>query len=204
MEIVQALADLPLYAKVLVALGLSAWIVLIASWDEIFPPQAVLPQVEQARPAQDGQKATPSDQKSQDRVLAAVPIGEIKGTFMVSDPVVGPDGSIKDGEGGTPFFIPEIKPFSSKDVCLRSSGERWACGLRAYATLRNSIAHRVIRCQNTGAPDAPRASCRMDGQNLVLILIQNGLAELKDDVQNQDLRGAEAKAKAERVGIWDR
>ncbi len=211
-EMAEALALLPLYAKVLVAVGIAAWVVLVADWNEFFPAPAPKPavKVEQAVPPAPVQAAIPakaataSPEKSEDRVPTQAPTAELTGAFTLDDPRVGPDGSIRNGEDGAPFFLSELKPFNSKDVCTRSDGERWACGLHAYATLRNSIAHKTIRCTNDGSQQEPSVSCELGGKNLALILIDNGLVELKDGVQSQDLRRAQAKAKASKTGMWDR
>ncbi len=207
LDIAQAIALLPFYAKVLVALGLSAWIVLVADWDEIFPPHVPPPAIRADRSQASEVPAppvTPVDRKAEDRIPVAAAPSELTGSFTISDPRVGPDGSITNGEDGPPFFLTELKSFSSKDVCTRASGDRWACGLHAYATLRNSIAHKTIQCVNKGSREEPRITCQMGGENLALILVQNGLVELKDDVQDQDLLRAQAKAKAGLLGIWDR
>jgi hypothetical protein len=209
LEIVQALALLPLYAKVLVAVGLAVWVVVVADWNEIFPappsPAAPAAKVEQRAPAAPAQAAIrPAEQKSEDRIPVQAPAGGLPGAFTINDPRVAPDGSIRNGEDGAPFFLKELKPFNSKDVCTRSDGERWACGLHAYATLRNSIAHKTIRCTNDGSKEEPRVSCRIGGENLALILVNNGLVELRDGVQDRDLLRAQSKAKAARTGIWNR
>jgi len=203
LEMAQALAALPLYGKVLVAVGLSAWVVLIADWNEIFPSPP--PKIEQAQPAEPVQTAAaPADQKIEDRVSVSVQADELKGRFTIADPHVAPDGSIKSGADGQPFFLSEIKRFTSKDVCNRSNGERWACGLHAYATLRNTIEHKAIQCANSGSEEQPKISCHIGGQSVALILVKNGLVELKDDAQDPDLLQAQATAKKARIGIWDR
>jgi endonuclease YncB( thermonuclease family) len=143
-------------------------------------------------------------QKEEGRVSAPAPAAELPPKFTIFDPRVGPDGSIAEGENGRPFMLTEIMPFSSKDVCIRADGERWACGLHAYATLRNSVVHKSLQCTNEGSPDDPRISCQIDGRNLALILISNGLAELKEGIQEADLLRAQGKAKAAKIGVWNR
>src|SRR5690348_7479874 len=129
LEMAQALALLPLYVKIAVAFALAAWIVLVADWHEFFPPAPPpAPLVSQQKPAEPPQVQVP-EQKTEDRVAVARPASDLTGNFAVSDPRVGPDGSIREGEDGPAFFLSEIKSFSSKDVCTRADGERWACGL---------------------------------------------------------------------------
>ncbi len=120
---------------------------------------------------------------------------------IFAEPSVQPDGSISGN--GRVFHLYGIKQFDSKKLCTRASGERWACGLHAYATLRNTVAKKTIVCDpRTIVGNAVSATCRVGTLDLALMLIREGLVEA-DDIGDVELSRAQALAKISKVGIWD-
>lgn len=121
--------------------------------------------------------------------------------ISITDPKVGRDGTI--GSDHQPIALHGIKPFDARNVCTRASGERWACGLQAYATLRNELAYKTIVCEPKQIlADSLSATCRMGDQNVAAILVRRGLAETAAGA-DADLIAAQAEARQRKVGIWD-
>jgi hypothetical protein len=124
-------------------------------------------------------------------------------TFSITNPEVRPDGSIKFGDKSV--FLDEVEPFTRKDVCSRASGERWACGLYAFAALQNSIANQTIACSERSATErSVNASCRANGLNIADFVLKSGLARLRPTVSDPDLGRIQERAQTARIGIWDR
>ena len=122
--------------------------------------------------------------------------------LVIEEPMVQPNGSII-GNRQT-LYLYGIKPFDSKTVCTRSSGARWACGLHAYATLRNAIAKKTIVCDpKTLMPNGISAICRMGTTDIALTLVRDGLVELDGNVVGSEMVNAQTFAKNRKLGIWD-
>jgi endonuclease YncB( thermonuclease family) len=123
--------------------------------------------------------------------------------IVVTDPQVQPDGTIM--AKGQAIYLYGINPFDSKQLCTKSSKERWACGLHAYADLRNSVAQKTIICDPKSIrPGGVTAACRLGETNIAAMLVGHGLAEVAQGVTDSDLLKAQDSARAQRLGIWDR
>jgi endonuclease YncB( thermonuclease family) len=206
-DVLREMAALPLPAKLLIALALIANFLVITQWERLpfaaasasRAPVVQAPAVERrdfnfedmsAVEAPDAAAA----QKAQLRRMA---------TITIEDPKVESDGSIRND--GQTLFLYGIKRFDSKAVCTRASGDRWACGLQAYATLRNELAHKTIVCEPKKILErALAATCRLNGLDVALILIRKGLVEVADDADVPDLLQVQAAARTARLGVWDR
>ena len=202
----EEIAFLPLYAKVLLALLVATAILVVGEWIDVPGPvnEKKIAATAPALPPQvAAEPTTTRTDKTDERAPTEAEQSGLSGRFSIFDPKVTPNGSIK-GEGRPAFFLSELKPFSAQDVCTRLSGVRWACGLQAYATLHNDIAKKKIDCANSGTVEQPEVSCELGSQNLALVLVKPGLAELKDAVRDPALQKAQMNAKAVRLGIWDR
>lgn len=197
-----AVGHLSMAVKAVIVFAMAAEVALIISWHPIQARDPAPPPARAASALADPvNEAAKIGKKVPDRVLAPEP--DPNQLITIEDPEVGPDGSISGG--AAPFFLAEISRFTSKDVCTRASGERWACGLHAYATLRNSIAHKTIQCTPAAGPDAELlSSCRLDERNLSALLLRDGLAQLRDGIDDEQLLRVQADAKLKRTGIWDR
>lgn len=213
---------LPLPAKILVALGISTIFVVITQWERLgldvqwerltrkqppavtvskTPVPVPVPPQQSEKRSFDFPAAPPADTKS----AAAVEALLLKriGRLNIVNPQVQPNGSIIGN--GQIVYLFGIKQFDRNTLCKRASGERWACGLRAYATLRNSIEHKAIDCEpKKQLSNGTSALCRMGSTNVASILVRAGLADLEDDTGDVELRNAQAFAKSRKLGIWDR
>jgi endonuclease YncB( thermonuclease family) len=123
--------------------------------------------------------------------------------IVITNPEVESNGSII--ANGETYYLYGIKPFNSRQVCTRASGERWACGLHAYATLRNTLAHKTIVCdpKNT-LPNGLSVLCRIGSTDVASILVGSGVAELDGSSDDADLAKAQDFAKSHKLGIWNR
>jgi endonuclease YncB( thermonuclease family) len=155
-------------------------------------------------PNLDQRSMNPAPPHPSDETLAAAVqahLIERLGRMVIDDAKVRPDSSISGDK--QILFLYGIKPINSKQVCTRPSGERWACGLHAYATLRNSIEHKKIICDPKKIfSDGVRAICHMGSTDVASILVRDGLAELDGTVDDADLVNAQAFAKSHKLGIW--
>ena len=198
-EVPRAIARLPFFAKVLLAPMGATLIVFLAP------------------PAHDFTRSLAADEAAQEPkvspVVEAVPIqvepktGDTVSQSPAPDPIrlgrpeVRSDGTIKNGD--TYFVLADVARFTSKDVCESSSGQKWACGLQAYATLHNMIVGQAIDCvprqvqgRNT------MASCHLGSLNLAAELLKRGLVKLQPDVSDVELQQAQNDAKSRHLGVW--
>ena len=219
-EMIREVAMLPLPVKILIGLGISTIFVVITQWERLGldvqwerltrkqPPAVTVSKTLVPVPPQQSEKrsfdfpaAPPADTKS----AAAVEALLLKriGHLNIVNPQVQPNGSIIGN--GQKVYLFGIKQFDRNTLCKRASGERWACGLRAYATLRNSIEHKKIDCEpKKHLSNGISALCRMGSINVASILVRGGLAELDDNTGDADLIKDQAFAKSRKLGIWDR
>jgi hypothetical protein len=149
-EIVREVAKLPLYVKILVSLGLLVNFIVITQWERLTLRQPAITaapkmSISQEKPAQRSfdfpEIPAPDETRAaQVEVLLAKRMTRI----TTEEPNVQTDGSIS--ANGQSVHLYGIKQFNSKQLCKRASGEPWACGLHAYAMLRNTIAKKTIVC----------------------------------------------------------
>jgi endonuclease YncB( thermonuclease family) len=201
---VRELADLRLSIKILIGAAILVEFIVITQWERLPFHSASAPPVQIVRaPASPlPSQSAPSAETTQTPVIVATPVRNMA-PIVIEEPMVGPNGSIT--AKGEVLFLHGIKQFDSKKVCFKSTGEKWACGLYSYATLRNSIARKRIVCE----PKAPltnglAATCRMGPINIATILLRDGLAEVESDIKDVELADAQAYAKVRKLGIWDR
>ncbi len=195
-----AIARLPLVAKVLLAFVGAALVLFIAtppshhfirsSAADEAAPTTKLALVVQAVPVQD--KAEAENTLTQSRMPEPI---------RLQHPEVQSNGTIKNGDAY--FVLADVTRFTRKDVCTHSSGEKWACGLEAYATFHNMIAGQAIECIPRKAEGKNTiASCYLGSSNLAAELLKRGLVKMQPDVSNRELQEAQEYAKSRRLGVW--
>lgn len=208
-KMIGAVRGFPLAIKFLIGIALVLDFVLVTQWDwlvaEIHPilntKEASVSSVKADRtfdfPNMPRVKETPMEEKQ--RLII-----KRKAQIVIEQPIVNSDGSIS-GDDRT-LFLYGIKPFNLKDVCTRASGERWACGLHAYATLRNNVARRTIICEPKAIlPKGISALCHVGTIDIAAFLARQGLVEVDTEITGDpDLPKAQAYAKDLRLGVWDR
>jgi endonuclease YncB( thermonuclease family) len=208
-EIIQEMVRLPLPAKIGVGLIIPVIFVVVTQWERLTLQQRSVPTPPKVSiaPQQTEQRSNnfpplPSADKTQTAVADAA-LAQRLARFVIVDPIVQGNGSITGGS--QTLYLYGIKQFDSKKLCTRASGERWACGLYAYAGLRNAIAKKTIVCDpKTLLPNAVTATCRIGTTDIALALVRDGLLELDDTAGDADLANAQASARSAKLGIWDR
>ena len=207
-EMVREMAMLPLTAKFFVGLGISAIFVVVTQWERLplaqlfvsASPKASISSQQSEQRSFDLPDAPPAD-KTHAAEVEAFLIKRMT-RLVIVEPKVQTNGSII-GNGQT-LYLYGIKQFDSKRVCARASGERWACGLHAYATLRNAIAHKTIICDPKRIlQNGVSAICRLEATDVALALLRDGLIELDDNIDDAELVDAQNFAKGRKLGIWD-
>lgn len=203
-DIVQALATLPRLAKISIGLAIAIEFVVITQWERLALRKPPAPKVEIS--AQNPQQSPgiseerPADVSPESTINAST---KSMARFTIEEPLVQPNGTIL-GNHQT-IYLYGIKPIDSKAVCTRASGDRWACGLNFYATLRNSIAKKTITCDpKTILPKGVTAVCRLGELDLGLALVRDGIVEADDAVADVEMIKAQQVAKNNKLGIWDR
>jgi endonuclease YncB( thermonuclease family) len=86
-------------------------------------------------------------------------------------------------------------------ICTSATGERWACGRRAYLAFYNRVKERDVACKVLEQPSGA-AACWADNVELAAWLLAHGLAELAPGVSEPQLRAAEESARKAKLGIW--
>ena len=208
-EIVRKMARLSVPAKIAVGLIIPVIFVVVTQWERLTfkqPPVPKPPKVsissQQPEQRSNNFPAPPPADKAQ-AMAADAALAKRLTRFVIVDPNVQSNGSII--HNGQKLYLYGIKQFDSKKLCTRASGERWACGLHAYATFRNSVAKQTIVCDpKTLLPNAVNATCRIGTTDIALTLVRDGLVELDDNVDDAELVNAQAFAKSRKLGIWDR
>jgi hypothetical protein len=128
-EMLGALGRLPFYLKAFIGLAMLLDFIAVTQWERLSFPRAPLPALPQMRIAS---QPTTNEIVVSDLSPPALEDRPPPNTwFEIIDPQVQRNGSLSGN--GEVLYLYGIKHFSSKTVCTRASGERWACGLQAYA-----------------------------------------------------------------------
>lgn len=208
-EIVRAVVALPLAVKVLIGVAVLIEFVVVTQWErlpfrQVHSPVVSKVPVSPPEPEQNSfnfPEVLPADKVMTAAVEAA--LAKRMARVVIEEPTVQANGIITGG--GQTLYLYGIKAFDSKAVCTRASGERWACGLHAYATLRNAIAKKTIVCDpKTLLPNAVSAICHLGTTDIALALVRDGLVEVDDKATDSEMAKAQAFAKNQKIGIWDR
>jgi endonuclease YncB( thermonuclease family) len=206
---VRAVAMLPLAAKVLIGLAILIEFVVITQWEHLTvgsPPAATTPKATLSPQKPEQRSFDFPDARPDEKIQAAAieaDLAKRMARVVIDEPNVEANGSII--ANGQAIYLYGIKQFDSKKVCTKASGDRWACGLHAYATLRNSIAHKKIICDpKTILPNGVSAICRLAATDIALTLVRDGLAELDGNIVDAEMVKAQAFARSQKLGIWDR
>lgn len=202
-----ALVSMPVGFKILLAAGLATEFIVITQWERLhWPHPAVSKPAVTVTPQKADTRFDFSDTPTADETKRAelqAALSKRMERIVITDPQVQPDGTIM--AKGQTIYLYGINPLNSKQVCTKASKERWACGLHAYADLRNSIAHKTIICDPKSiVSNGVTAVCRFGDTDIAGMLVGHGLAEVPEGVADPDLLKAQASAKTLRLGIWDR
>lgn len=208
-KMVREVAMLPLPVKFFVGLMLAVNFVVITQWERLTlkqpavhdtPKVSISPQKPEQRSFNFPEASDPDKARA---AAAEAALAKRMARLIIKDPVAQANGSII-GNGQT-VHLYGIKQFDSKTVCTRPSGERWACGLQAYATLRNTTVKKTIICDPKKIlSNGVSAVCRIGSIDVALMLVRDGLAELDGNIDDAEMKKAQVSAKSQKLGIWDR
>lgn len=203
---VREVARLPLKIKCVVALAIVIEFAVVTQWERLpfgRTSPLVTPNLEAAPQTPEHSTASSSTDANSQSVAFEAALAKRLTRVVFDEPTVETNGTIK-GNGQT-VSLYGIKSFNSKNVCTKASGEKWACGLHAYATLRNLIARKRITCDpQTVLPNSVAATCVIGTTNVALTLVRDGLIELDGSAVDAEMINAQASAQNKRLGIWDR
>ena len=130
-------------------------------------------------------------------LLATSPaVADVTGTASVTDG----DTLVIHGER---IRLYGIDAPESAQQCQDGEGKAWRCGQRAALALSDKIGRRPVTCEQrtTDLYDRPVSVCRAGGEDLNLWMVEQGWARAYRKYSS-DYVGAEATARAARVGIW--
>ena len=91
----------------------------------------------------------------------------------------------------------------SRQTCLSSKGQRYACGRRSTAYLRKLIGGRIVRCQDLGPSkyNRRRGRCFVGDMDLQAAMVLAGHAVIFL-WHGPDYTAHQSKARAARRGLW--
>lgn len=108
------------------------------------------------------------------------------------------DGTLR--AGGKVYQLYGLSFPARKKICIAPSGERWACGQRAYIMLRSQLQGRTMNCRlRSGSEEAGvplLTGCRVNDIDIALSLLRSGLVDLAEGVTDRDYIEAAAQGKA--------
>lgn len=200
------MVQLPFPTKLLIAAALAANFTVITQWEYlsgIISSKAPLPApAPKTNESKFKFETSPVKQSFDDSAAQEFLIRRLA-PISITDPKIERDGRIiHEGQSLTLYGL---KSFDARNVCTHSSGERWACGLQAYALLRNELAHKTIVCRPKKLMEnGLSVACHFGSQDVALMLARHGLAEVDNSSAEAELLAAQAEARKKKIGIWDR
>lgn len=113
---------------------------------------------------------------------------------------VGNDSSLQTDQKAIELYGINILPRSQ--ICTYRSGERWACGQRAYIALLNVLGAATVDCRPYQANQPRIVVCHLGGRDIAELMLRDGWATLANGVTNQNYMGAAAAAFTIKSGMW--
>jgi endonuclease YncB( thermonuclease family) len=95
-----------------------------------------------------------------------------------------------------------IKMPNRSQVCTYQTGDRWACGQRAYIALLNFVGRTTIACRLRNSDQAGVFVCKLAGIDIGRWLLRNGWATLADGVADKSYVAAANEGLTLKVGMW--
>lgn len=113
------------------------------------------------------------------------------------------DGTLR--VAGQRWQLAGILGMSSEGLCVTASGERWACGVRAFVAMRGLLEGQDLRCSQIATRDTdPVVRCSKAGADVSQVLLQEGWA-LRDETQpNERYDQALHQSQKAGRGIWQK
>lgn len=110
------------------------------------------------------------------------------------------DGTLQSEK--QPLELYGVKVLPRNRICTYSSGERWACGQRAYIALLNILGSTSVDCRPKDA-DQPRVViCKLAGTDISELMLRDGWAVPADGVTAPRYLAAATAASRNKMGMW--
>jgi len=113
---------------------------------------------------------------------------------------VGNDNSLQTDQQAIELYGVSILPRSK--ICTYRSGERWACGQRAYIALLNILGATTVDCRPQQINQPRIIVCRLGGSDIAELMLREGWGSLANGVTEQRYMDAAAAALANKAGMW--
>lgn len=110
------------------------------------------------------------------------------------------DGSLQAGKQAIELYGVKMLPRSR--ICSYQTGERWACGQRAYIALLNVMGATTIDCRPKDPDRDNVVICRLAGTDLAELMLREGWGTLAAKVTEKRYIDAAAAAFANKTGMW--
>jgi len=95
-----------------------------------------------------------------------------------------------------------IKILPRSQICAYRSGERWACGQRAYIALINIMGSTTIDCRPRDVINPRVVVCHLGGADISELMLREGWGHLADGVTERKYIDAANAAIARETGMW--
>jgi endonuclease YncB( thermonuclease family) len=124
----------------------------------------------------------------------------IEPAYMSLKIQVGNDNSLHTNQQAVELYGAQIIP--RNQICTYRTGERWACGQRAYVALLNIFGASTVDCKPQ-QPNQPRiVVCRLGGSDIAELMLREGWGNLAAGVTDQAYANAAATAFSNKTGMW--
>jgi endonuclease YncB( thermonuclease family) len=113
---------------------------------------------------------------------------------------IGNDGSLQADKQALELYGIKILPRSQ--ICAYRSGERWACGQRAYIALLNIVGSTTIDCRPKDTNQPRVVICHLAGTDISELMLREGWGNLGNRVIDKQYVDAAAAAINNKTGMW--
>jgi endonuclease YncB( thermonuclease family) len=113
---------------------------------------------------------------------------------------IGNDNSLQNDQQAVELYGVTILPRCQ--ICNYRSGERWACGQRAYIALLNILGGTTVDCRHHEINQPRIVVCRLGGSDIAELMLREGWATLNNGVTERRYTEAAAWAFTNKSGMW--
>lgn len=113
---------------------------------------------------------------------------------------IGNDNSLQTDQQAIELYGVTILPRSQ--ICTYRSGERWACGQRAYVALLNIFGAATVDCKPQQINQPRTVVCRIGGSDIAELMLREGWGNLATGITDPYYTNAAAAAVNRKTGMW--
>lgn len=110
------------------------------------------------------------------------------------------DNSLQTDQQAIELYGISILPRSQ--ICSYQSGERWACGQRAYIALLNILGAATVDCRPRPTDQPRTVVCSLGGSDIAELMLREGWGTLAKGVTEQRYIDAAAAGFTNKAGMW--